>query len=174
MSQDMRVATAGIPVLAPIPELSYFDSRSVPLAAPLTAVEAWNMIMRQPMPLMGLAFRIRDALSAPFGVARIGGFSGRQAGFVQPGDKLDFFLVEQVDDEVLVLTARDRHLDVMTTITTHGGVLTVTSSVKTHNFFGKLYMLPVGPAHKMIVNRMLKRVEEAQAVSPADGPVDDR
>lgn len=162
MSRNMQVETAGIPVLAPISELSYFDSRSAVLPEPMTAVAAWNLMMSKPVPLLGLAFRIRDGISSLFGVKKIGGLSGKPVGFVQPGDMVDFFLVEKVDDEVLVLTARDRHLDVMTTITTHGGVLTVTSSVKTHNFFGKCYMLPVGPAHRMIVNHMMKQLPRAE------------
>ena len=65
------------------------------------------------------AFRIRDAVSSAFGVKRIGGFSGKPIEFVSVGQHLDFFLVEHADDECLVLTQRDRHLDVMTCISTH-------------------------------------------------------
>jgi len=38
-------------------------------------------------------------------------------------------------------------------------VLTITSSVITHNTFGRLYMLSVGPAHKLIVNRLMTRLQ---------------
>lgn len=48
---------------------------------------------------------------------RIGGFSGRQVEAVQVGDRLDFFLVEHVTPDMLVLTERDRHLDVMICLT---------------------------------------------------------
>jgi len=36
--------------------------------------------------------------------------------------------------------------------------LSITTSVKTHNAFGRLYMLPVAPAHGVIVRSMLARV----------------
>ncbi|MDN5786084.1 DUF2867 domain-containing protein, partial [Pseudorhodobacter sp.] len=77
------------------------------------------------------------------------------------GDKLDFFLVEEISPRLLVLTARDRHLDVMTTIATFDGTLTITSSVITHNNFGRVYMLAVGPAHKVIVWSILRKIRKA-------------
>ena len=114
--------------------------------------------MEDPLPLLGLAFRVRDAISARFGVKRIGGFSGEVRGFVQEGDTLDFFLVETVNDAVLTLSARDRHLDVLTCVTSVENTLTITSSVKVHNRFGWFYMLPVRPAHRLIVWAMLRRL----------------
>lgn len=114
--------------------------------------------MADPLPLLGLAFRVRDAISARFGVKRIGGFSGEVRGFVQEGDTLDFFLVETVNDAVLTLSARDRHLDVLTCVTSVENTLTITSSVKVHNCFGWFYMLPLRPAHRLIVWAMLRRL----------------
>lgn len=110
---------------------------------------------------MNLAFRIRDAISARFGVARIGGFSGARVTEVRPGDRLDFFLVEGISDRQLVLTARDRHLDVMISTDMEGARVTVTASVVTHNAFGRAYMIPVAPAHRLIVWLMLRRLRRA-------------
>ena len=145
-------------LVAPREKLAFYDSQSIPLPRPVTALEAWNLQVARPLPLMALAFRIRDAISARFGVKRIGGFSGQRADRVAAGDRLDFFLVERVTPQVLTLTERDRHLDVMTCITTTSGQLAITSSVITHNLFGRAYMLPVGPAHKVIVRAMLRRL----------------
>lgn len=158
-----KAQTSQIQVLAPKAQLDYFDSRSVKLMRPLTALEAWNTIMAQPVPGLKLAFAVRDTLSSWFGVKKIGGFSNKPKGFVQVGDRLDFFLVEHITDTVLTLTARDKHLDVMTCVTTTDETLTVTSSVKTHNKFGRAYMVPVGPAHKVIVWYMLRRMSKAMA-----------
>lgn len=157
-----RAATARIQVLAPASELDFLDSQSVVLTRPMTALQAWNQMQSRPLPGLKLAFWLRDTVSACFGVKRIGGFSGTRRDFVQTGDKLDFFLVEAASDEVLTLTARDRHLDVMTCISCNSGVVTVTSSVKIHNWFGRLYMLPVRPAHKLIVAAHLRRLENLQ------------
>ena len=146
-------------LLAPLAELDYYDSQSVQLRRAVTPLEAWNRIMTQPMPLMSAAFRVRDAISALFGVKRAGGFSGERVESVEVGDHLDFFLVEGISSDALILTARDRHLDVMTTLSVAGRRVTITASVVAHNAFGRAYMLPVGPAHRLIVRGMLKRLK---------------
>ena len=151
--------TSPVRTLRKVSELDYHDSRSVQLPAQITALEAWNlMTAEQGMP-MRLAFRTRDAISSLFGVKRIGGFSGTRRETVEAGDYLDFFLVEHSAPQMLVLTERDRHLDVMICLSITDRVLVVTSSVVTHNTYGRLYMVPVGPAHKLIVNSYLRHVK---------------
>ncbi|PJE28004.1 Protein of unknown function [Pseudooceanicola antarcticus] len=165
------VAIADVPLVAPRGALNYLDHRSRALpkgTAPLTALEVWTAMMAKPLPGMAPAFRLRDAISACFGVRRIGGFSGARVDQVAAGDHLDFFLVEEVRPDLLVLTERDRHLDVMTCLSLEPGagtgpVVTVTSSVRVHNVFGRLYMLPVGLAHRVIVVLMLRRLPQALA-----------
>lgn len=159
----MAVASP-VRTLRPLSELDYHDSRSVALHAPVTPLEAWNLMTSGPKPLMRLAFRIRDAISSLFGVKPIGGFSGVARQSVQAGDMLDFFLVEDRKPEMLVLTARDRHLDVMICLSVADHLLTVTSSVVTHNAFGRIYMLSVGPAHKLIVSSDLRRLARKLAL----------
>ena len=149
-----------IRILQPLPELSYYDRQDTCLPKKMTALAAWNTIMSDPLPFLKLAFRIRDAVSSAFGVKRIGGFSGQSVESVSVGQHLDFFLVEHVDDECLVLTERDNHLDVMTCISTQGMILSVTSSVCVHNLFGRAYMIPVGVAHRWIVRRMFRRLRK--------------
>lgn len=145
--------------LRPLPELDYHDSRSVSLPEAITPIGAWNLMVAEPGPLMRMAFRMRDAISSMFGVKRIGGFSGKRREGVQAGDRLDFFLVEHSDPDMLVLTERDRHLDVMICLSIADQLLTVTASVVTQNTFGRVYMLPVGVAHKLIVSRDLRRLK---------------
>ena len=142
-------------------ELDYYDCRSVLLPVDVTALEAWNIVTARPGPLLQLAFRIRDAICALFGVKRIGGFSGTRRESVQVGERLDFFLVEHSAPDRLVLTERDRHLDVMICLSISERVFTITSSVVTHNAFGRAYMVPVGQVHKLIVNRDLRRLRRA-------------
>ncbi|QUJ75785.1 DUF2867 domain-containing protein [Sulfitobacter albidus] len=154
----MKIETAQVEIIAPRDQLNFLHQHTVEMARPLTPLEAWFAMTRDPLPLLQTAFRIRDAVSARFGVARIGGLSGREPGFVQAGDRLDFFTVETIDDTRLSLTARDRHLDTMSCLTVRGRTLTLTSSVKVHNWFGRLYMLPVAPAHRVIVRRMMARL----------------
>ncbi|MEM1078417.1 MAG: DUF2867 domain-containing protein [Pseudomonadota bacterium] len=146
-------------ILAPEAELDYFDVQSLHLCREVTPLAAWNVMVEDPQPLLAVAFWVRDRVSVLFGVKPIGGFSGTAVQAVSAGDRLDFFLVEHVDNESLVLTARDRHLDVMTCISMAGPQISVTSSVRVHNGFGHAYMLPVGIAHRWIVRGMLKRLQ---------------
>lgn len=169
---DNMLLRANLHVLRPPGELDYFDSRSVVLPRAISPLEAWNIIMAGPKPLLRAAFRIRDAISACFGVRSIGCFSGRTRNEVKAGDQLDFFLVEHVGREALVLTVRDSHLDVMTCISAMGREVAVTSSVVTHNAFGRLYMVPVGPAHRLIVNGMLRRLKQHLIATSPDSLTD--
>jgi hypothetical protein len=145
--------------LRALSDLDYYDSRSVPLPVEITTLDAWNIMTAEPGLFMRLAFRTRDAISSLFGVKRIGGFSGAKRETVHAGEQLDFFLVEHSAPDILVLTERDRHLDVMVCLSITDRVFTITSSVVTHNVFGRIYMLPVGPAHKLIVNSDLGRLK---------------
>ncbi|NVO28238.1 DUF2867 domain-containing protein [Donghicola sp. C2-DW-16] len=154
-------------LVAPRDQLDYFHVRSHPLPCDMTALEAWNAVMSRPLPLMGAAFKIRDAISKQFGVKQIGGFTGARQTEVSEGEHLDFFLVEGVSPDRLILTERDRHLDVMTCIAIHDRTLFIISSVKTHNLFGRAYMIPVGPAHRLIVWAMLRGLDTTLAAPQA-------
>ncbi len=147
-------------LVAPRAQLSYYDRQSVTMSSALSPWQAWSAIMSRPLPGLRWAFAVRDAISARFGVARIGGFSGRKISVPQVGDHLDFFLVERSDPSALTLTARDRHLDVMIAVTTSGCEVALTASVIPHNWFGRIYMWPVGPAHRLIVWAMLRRLRK--------------
>lgn len=148
-------------MVGPLP-LTFLQSRRVVVPGPMTAAEIWPALMARPLPGLKLAFRLRDAISARFGVQRIGGFSHRAA---EPkvGAHLDFFLVEALEPRRMVLTARDSHLDVMICATANpvpqGTEIGLTASVRTHNRFGRLYMGPVGPAHRLIVWWLLWRLQ---------------
>ena len=155
-------------ILRAVDELDYFDTQSTDLSREVTPVQAWNAIMEDPQPFLKLAFKVRDAVSSRFGVKRIGGFSGEAAQSVDVGQYLDFFLVEYSDRDTLVLTERDRHLDVMTCISTNGLSVSITSSVLVHNWFGRVYMIPVGIAHRWIVRGMLRRLRLKNAVRAQD------
>ena len=147
-----------VPLIAPRANLDYFNAQSLPLPQQISALQAWNIAMRNPLPGMAAAMWVRDRISGLFGVAPINGFSGVQHSKAEIGGKLDFFVIEDMTEQLLALTARDTHLDVMTTVTTYDRVLTITSSVVTHNAFGRAYMVPVGMAHKLIVWWTLRKV----------------
>ncbi len=154
-------------IVAPAADCRFLHQARVQLPGDLAPLEAWNRVMAHPLPGMALAFRLRDWISARFGVKRIGGFSGERARSAEPGQRLDFFLIEEATPERLLLSERDRHLDVLTCLTATasdtGTEVTILSSVVTHNAFGRAYMLVVGPAHRLIVWAMLGRLRRSVA-----------
>jgi len=148
-------------LLAPIRQLDFFDTQSQTLPGPIRALEAWNTIRSQSRAEMRAAFWLRDVISVCFGVKRIEGFSQTEADRLQPGERLDFFLVEQCAPDILTLTARDRHLDVMICICVEDTTVSITSSVITHNTFGRVYMVPVAVVHRRLVGRSLSRLAQS-------------
>ena len=62
---------------------------------------------------------------------------------------------------VVVLEDNDRHLRVQLTLQWQGDVLEVATVVHTHNAFGRAYMLPVAPVHRLIVPHLLKKQVQA-------------
>lgn len=151
-------------LLAPAERCDFLDIARATLPGTWSALDLWNGMMARPVPGLGLAFRLRDAISTCFGVQRIGGFSGERHEMVVAGEPLDFFMVEGATPERLLLSARDRHLDVLICVTASpvagATEAAITSSVVTHNLFGRVYMLPVQPVHRVLVRWMLSRLAE--------------
>ncbi|BBH44046.1 DUF2867 domain-containing protein [Pseudomonas sp. KU43P] len=149
---------------APV-DLDFLHSDSVPLTKSLTALQAYCAMTSHVPGWLATAFRIRDVISRRFNVAEIQGFSPRSPESVpEVGECLDFFTVEAICDQQLVLTSRDRHLAVMVCMDVSTGEyglpqLNVTTSVKCFNTFGRFYMVPVGRVHGVIVRRMLANLQ---------------
>ncbi len=160
----VRDPSSEVALIAERSELDYFDQQQAALPEGMTAFQAYCcMTADSPAWLRG-AFWVRDKLSQLAGVEQIDGFSAqRPVSPPQEGGKLDFFDVLAISDDELLLTSVDRHLGVLIAInierTEHSGSrLTITASVRNKNFFGRLYMIPVAPAHVMIVRNMLGKL----------------
>jgi len=79
----------------------------------------------------------------------------------RPGQRLGIFTLQSLDDDAIVLEDDDRHLRVQLALQWQGDVLEVATVVHTHNAFGRLYMLPVAPVHRLIVPHLLRRQVQA-------------
>lgn len=147
--------------------LNYLHTACRRLSRDMTAFEAYCKGTRHPSIPLQLAFLVRDRISSLFGVQKIHGFSETRPDCAPGvGERLDFFTVEAVENDQLVLTSRDTHLAVMISIDITSSAADpvarwchITASVETYNAFGRLYMLPVAPAHKLIVGKMLKSLD---------------
>ena len=162
----MTVTSDRPSIIAAKSGLAFYHCSTAEIDVGIDTSRAYSLMTQDPPWPLRMAFSVRDRISALFGVSKIHGFVGNIPS-TDPavGEKLHFFLVEYCSPSKLVLTSRDVHLSVMVCIEiidNYAGCKTkrlcVTTSVQTHNLFGKIYMMPVGPAHKVILWRLLRRV----------------
>lgn len=140
--------------------LDYLDVKTVRVARKVTALEAWVLASSRPSPFLRAAFTIRDAVAGPLGLGWLGGFSGRMPDHPAVGDRLDFFTIEGIEEDRLVLAVRERHFHVIACITVVALDVTVTTSVSVRSPLGRLYMLPVGIGHHWVLADMLARLRQ--------------
>lgn len=81
----------------------------------------------------------------------------------EPGERLGLFRVFSKSNNELILGEDDKHLDFKVSLLLEKNnlsenVLIVSTVVIFHNWFGRLYFLPVKPFHRLIVPAMLKEV----------------
>ncbi len=89
-------------------ELNFLHSDGIGVTAPMTAIQAYCAMTSEVPGWLAVAFRLRDFISRRFNVATIHGFSSRNPERVPAvGELLDFFTVEAISDQQLVLTSRD-------------------------------------------------------------------
>jgi hypothetical protein len=88
----------------------------------------------------------------------------RRADSYQKGERIGIFtLFEQSFEEVL-LGDKDKHLNVVLSVHRAPGkdgmsvIVSLTTIVHVKNFVGRLYMLPVTPAHRIIAPAVLSRI----------------
>ncbi|NRA85965.1 MAG: DUF2867 domain-containing protein [Rhizobiales bacterium] len=79
-----------------------------------------------------------------------------------PNKMMDFFVVEALIDNEIILVIKDTHLDLKisilrTDIDLVNGTSTIAVSdvIHTHNLLGKIYLFFILPMHKLIVKKML-------------------
>lgn len=114
-------------------------------------------------------FAIRNKIVGLFGLKTSGQRSNKQkllGSFkCEPGDQLGLFKVFHKTENELVLGEDDKHLDFRVSLfldrlqdDTGRKSLTITTTVKFNNLFGRVYFLFVRPLHKLIVPAMLKGI----------------
>ncbi len=112
--------------------------------------------------------RLRNRMVAWVGLKDLGAMSAldleRSSTDYSRGDRVGIFtLLDRTENEV-VLGDNDRHLDVLVSVhmrrnpPTGQTLVTVTTVVHVHNLLGRLYMIPVRPAHYLIARAMTAAV----------------
>lgn len=84
---------------------------------------------------------------------------------IDTGDQVGIFTIFDKTDNEIILGENDKHLDFRVSLLynkakldTEENSLTISTTVKYHNWMGMLYFLPVRPFHQLIVPVMLKKM----------------
>jgi Protein of unknown function (DUF2867) len=133
-----------------------------------SALELFISAIQRTPKWVNACMALRNRAVALVGLKNLGHLSAvsaaKPASAYRPGDRVGIFtLFESTFDEAL-LGDKDKHLNVVlsvhrSAVRGNGQVLvTVTTVVHTHNTFGRLYMLPVKPMHRVIAPAVLAAI----------------
>ncbi|MGC4062759.1 MAG: DUF2867 domain-containing protein [Aquabacterium sp.] len=137
------------------------DSRS-PLELYLSAVS------RTPR-WIDFLMTVRNEIVARLGLKDMGPLSGidpqKPSMAYRIGDQAGIFKILELHEHELVLGETDKHLDVKISVTKQdkpdGTVASVATVVHVHNLMGRLYMLFVTPAHRIIAPATVSKLTPA-------------
>ena len=135
----------------------FADAFRVEIASP--ALDARHAAERMMARLPGWAealVTLRNMLVAPFGLKTSG------ASATAPREMIGIFPILSQTPERLIAGFNDSHLDfrVVVDVATSGTArsVTLTTLVKTHNWFGRTYLATIMPFHRLIAPALLRQV----------------
>lgn len=165
-----RVQLSDVPVdCALYPRLStadFHDSYRFPLSDPkLSALEILIAVMAGGPAWIERMMWLRNRAARMLGLKDLGAIGAidpaKPPASYRPGDRIGIFTLVDNQDAEVVVSDRDRHLDVWLSIRKlppdgdrHWAA--VTTVVRTKNRLGRAYMLVVKPMHRMIVPASLR------------------
>ena len=170
--REVPLPTSG--AIAPyLPGAFFADAWSIEVVHPeRTALQHFEHALRVTPGWVRSAMQVRNAVVARLGLKRLDTWDPQGSPAV-PGAPLGAFEVVHVDDDEVIAGDTDKHLRVVLSLQRHAARpgqparVTLTTVVHLHNLLGRLYMLPVAPAHRWIAPRVLRGVN---AKLPGFGP----
>lgn len=135
----------------------------------LTALQIYAAVARHTPGWVETLMALRNKAVRMVGLKNLGQLSdvptAADHGLI-PGDRIGLFTLVSAEPEQLVMQDDDHHLIVQLSLQkmmldNKHDKLALSTVVHTKNTLGKLYMLPVGPIHKLIVPAVLGRAPEA-------------
>lgn len=159
-----------------LPGAYFHDAWAIRTAEPaLTALGQFLRVAKLTPLWVERLMSMRNRVVGVFGLKNLGGLSGLdpakpEADYV-PGDRVGIFTLISTSENEVLLGDKDKHLNVVVSVHkkreagTGAVVITVTTVVHVHNWLGRLYMLPVAPAHRVIVRAMLRVVGRGGGIS---------
>ena len=151
-----------------MPNATYIDSFSVPRAkADASIVEIYAAVLGALPPWFKALMMVRTALVAPLGIAGPGWAElNRRIDTTRAyavGDTIGRWRIDHIDADEIIAGYDDRHLDFRVSVR-RGADIVLTTAVKTHNAFGRLYLATIKPFHRFGVRRLLTNASKAARV----------
>ena len=147
-----------------LPEADWADSYGVRLnRSDLVPIEVAQEVMGRAPRWVGALLKIRNVIVGLFGL--------KSAELELTGqDRIGGFPVLAQDEQHVLLGFNDKHLDfrIIVAVEPEGAGhqhLSLTTLVRRHNLFGRIYILVITPFHRLIVKTFLKRFAAANGVS---------
>jgi hypothetical protein len=152
-----------------IPGSYFHDSWSIEAAEPnLDPLSQFLRVAKSTPRWIDEAMKLRNRIVSLFGIKDLGSLSevsaSKQASDYKPGDRVGIFTLISMSENEVLLGDNDRHLKVVVSVHRQAtelaaqAVVTVTTVVMVHNWFGRLYMVPVRPAHRVIARTVVRAI----------------
>ena len=161
------VTVCAFPVASALPGhlevVSFTDSYSVDLDRPEMTIQSIYLALFAHHPWWARALLLlRTRIVSLFG---IGGPTARQMARIEiedaytVGEKIGLFTLVAQDQDEIIAGGNDRHLDFRVSVLRlrrdSADRVVVTTVVKTHNLFGRIYLAMILPFHRFGVKHML-------------------
>lgn len=159
---------AGSALRAGLERADFWDAYEAPLRDPaLTPLEIALKSFGTTPGWVSALMALRNGLVRLVGLKSVGAIrvaGGKPAAAYRVGDRLGIFTIRAMDDHEILMGIDDRHLNVQVSIVKpmvqsgEGAPRYVVSTmVHIHNALGRLYMLPVGRIHPLVVRAVMRR-----------------
>lgn len=154
-------------IAARLPGAYFHDAWAIQAAKPrLDALEQFIRVAQKTPLWIERLMALRNRIVAHFGLKDLGGLAqmdpNKKASDYQPGDHVGIFTLISNSPHEVLLGDSDKHLNVVVSVhkqadaTQSSVIITVTTVVHVHNWLGRLYMIPVKPAHQVIARAMVR------------------
>jgi Protein of unknown function (DUF2867) len=142
---------------------SFWDAYEAPLRnSALSATEIFLTASCATPPWVSSLMALRNAVVRPWGIKDVGRMEAngsKPAEAYQIGDRIGIFRIISLSFSELIGGIDDSHLDVRVSVKrlTDSSRYVISTTVHIHNAVGRIYMIPVGQIHPLVVRAMMRR-----------------
>lgn len=142
-----------------IDRVDYVDAFIIKeINAELSAQEAYVMLFSSTSKWIRGLMSIRNRLVSAIGLKTVANSTKSEATILLEGSEMGIFEIYHVGDNEVIAGEKDKHLDFIVSVWKQEDKVTVSTLVKYHNLFGKIYMILISPLHKLIVKHIMRKL----------------